>query len=60
MDVRIEVAAAGYIWWLEDPRAGVTRHDMVIDERGGWVEMGFIARTGQEMQCFEVTLARVP
>jgi hypothetical protein len=58
MDVRIELTDRGYTWWLEDPRAGTIRYDMVIDDQGRWVEKGFMTRNGQEMQFFEMTLRK--
>lgn len=61
LDVELVVRPDGYDWAMTDPRAGLIRYEMRIDEAGRWVERGFMSRDdgGTWTQFMEMTLTRV-
>ena len=61
LDVDLTVRPDGYDWAMTDPRAGMIRYEMRIDDEGRWVERGYMSRDGGATwnQFMEMTLTRV-
>jgi hypothetical protein len=61
LDPEIQLQERGYLWSMTDPRIGMIRYDMQIDDQGRWVEKGLLSRDSGKtwMQFMEMTLRRV-
>lgn len=46
LDPQIELTPRGYTWQMTDPRYGLMKYVMIIDDQGRWIEDGFLSRDG--------------
>ena len=44
LDPEITATPRGYNWQMADPRVGLIKYEMRIDEQGRWIEDGYMSR----------------